>query len=207
MQVNEDSSLELCGLIVDVIECVTSSAGKGLSVLESYPWLSECLEIIKNTANGAQDTYPTSAATHTIPTTFADGSPIPEQRQEYTRAEQVLDSVLYPPGTLFGDSPRTILQCNGHKFFRTKTGRFGIGPADVEENDILCSMYGARTLWALRPLIPSEKGRGQQVSTFSGQSTGDQDFKLLGSAYTPSLLKGEAWIGTRCVSMQRFKLR
>ncbi|KAF4625963.1 hypothetical protein G7Y89_g12201 [Cudoniella acicularis] len=194
MQVKEDSSLELCGLMVDVIDCVTKSAGQGLLDLESYPWLTECLEIIKSTAFVPYDVYPTSAAIPAIPTTLAGGSPIHELRQKYMRAEEVLKYVLYPPGTLLKTSPRTILRCNGRKFFRTKAGRLGIGPANLEKNDLLCSMYGARTLWALRPREPSEKARGQQVGEFSRPDTKEQEFELLGSAYTASLLKGEAWL-------------
>ncbi|MCJ1405116.1 hypothetical protein MMC11_008342 [Xylographa trunciseda] len=206
MHVNEDSSLELCGLIVDVIECVTTSPGQGLLDLESYPWLTQCLEIINSTPFVPYDVYPTSAAIPATPTTFADGSPIHELRQRYMRAEEVLKYVLYP-GTILEASPSTILRCNDRKFFRTKASRLGIGPANLKENDLLCAMYGARTLWALRPFGSPEKAQGQQTSEFSGQETEEPEFELLGSAYTPSLLKGEAWVGTSCESMQRFKLR
>jgi hypothetical protein len=207
MQFNEDSSLELCGLSVDLIECVTASAGEGMLDLESYPWLTQCLEIINSTTFVPYDVYPTSAVIQAIPATYPGGLPIPELRQKYMRAEEVLKYVLYPPGTLLESSARTILRCNGRKFFRTKAGRLGIGPATLEENDILCAMYGARTIWALRPCKPSEKARGKEASECSRQDTEEQEFELLGSAYTPSLLKGEAWVGTSCESMQRFKLR
>ena len=207
MQVSEDSSLELCGLKVDVVECVAASAGQGLLDLESYPWLTQCLDIINRTTFVPYDVYPTSAAIPATPTTFADGSPISELRQRYMRAEEVLKYVLYPPGTLLETSSRTILRCNGRKFFRTKASRLGIGPANLEENDLLCAIYGARTLWALRPRKSSEKAQGLQRNDFSRQDTEEQEFELLGSAYTPSLLKGEAWVGTSCESMQRFKLR
>ena len=206
MQVNEDSSLELCGLEVDVVECVTVSPGQGLLDLASYPWLGECLKIINSTAFVPYNVYPTSSTIPATPTTFADGSPISELRQKYMRAEEVLKYVLYPPGTLLDTSPRTILRCNGRKFFRTKASRLGIGPADLKENDLLCAMYGARTLWALRRFEISE-ARGLHKSEFSRQDTEEQEFELLGSAYTPSLLKGEAWVGTSCESIQRFKLR
>lgn len=207
MQANEDSSLELCGLTVDVIECVTATAGKGMLRLESYPWLTQCWEIIKNTTFVPYDVYPTIATIPATPATETDGSPIHELRQRYMRAEEVLKYVLFPPGTLLDASPRTILRCNGRKFFRTKAGRLGIGPVNLEENDLLCAMYGAHTIWALRPRKPSEKARGQEASKFSRQGTEEQEFELLGSAYTPSLLKGEAWVGTSCESMQRFRLR
>ena len=207
MHVSEDSSLELCGLIVDVIEYVTTSAGQDLLDLESYPWLTQCLKIINSTTFVPYKVYPTSAAIPTTPTTFEDGSPISQARQRYKRAEEVLKYVLYPPGTLLEASPRTILRCNGRKFFRTKASRLGIGPANLEEGDLLCAMYGARTLWALRPCKSPDKARGLPASKLSRQEINEQDFELLGSAYTPSLLKGEAWEGTSCESMRRFKLR
>jgi hypothetical protein len=207
MQFNEDSSLELCGLTVDVIECVTASAGEGMLDLESYPWLTQCLEIINSTTFVLYDVYPTNATIPAAPATYEGGLPIHELRQRYMRAEEVLKYVLYPPGTLLETSARTILRCNGRKFFRTKASRLGIGPANLEENDLLCAMYGARTIWALRPRKPSQRARGQEASEFSRQDTEEQEFELLGSAYTPSLLKGEAWVGTSCESMQRFKLR
>ncbi|MCJ1408010.1 hypothetical protein MMC19_002083 [Ptychographa xylographoides] len=207
MQVNEDSSLELCGLVVDVIECVTASAGRGLLDLESYPWLAECLKIMNSTTFVEYDVYPKSAAIPAVPTTLADGSPIHELRQRHMRAEEVLKYVLYPPGTLLEASPRTILRCNSRKFFRTKAGRLGIGPADLEENDLLCAMYGARTLWALRPRKASEKAQGLQTTESGRRDTEEQEYELLGSAYTPSLLKGEAWVGKGCESMRRFRLR
>jgi hypothetical protein len=207
MKYNEDSSLELCGLTVDVIERVTVSAGEDMLDLESYPWLTQCWEIIKSTPFVPYDVYPASAVIPAVPATFPGDVPINEQRQRYMRMEELLKYVLFPPGTPLDTSARTILKCNGRKFFRTKAGRLGIGPADLKENDILCSMYGARTIWALRPRNPPENARGQEASELSRQDTEDQEFELLGSAYTPSLFKGEAWVGTSCESMQRFKLR
>ena len=207
MQVNEDSSLELCGLTVDVIDCVTTAPGERILDLDSYPWLAECWEIIKKTPFVPYDVYPEEAVIPTIPTTEVDGSPIHELRQRYRRAEEVLKYALYPPGTLLEASPRTLIHCNNRKFFRTKAGRLGIGPADLEENDILCAMYGARTLWALRPRKLLVKTQRQQASQSGRHDIEEREFELIGSAYTPSLLKGEAWVGTSCESMQRFKLK
>jgi hypothetical protein len=94
MQVNEDSSLELYGLVVDVIECVTASAGQGMLGLESYPWLTQCLDIINSTTFVSYDVYPSTAAISATPTTFADCLPMDELRQRYMRAEEVLKYVL-----------------------------------------------------------------------------------------------------------------
>ena len=207
MQINEDSSLELCGLTVDVIVCVTASAGERMLDLESYPWLAECVKIINSTPFVPYDVYHASDNIPSIPTTYPGGIPIHEQRRRCMHAEELIKYVLFPPGTPVDTSARTILKCNGRKFFRTKAGRLGIGPADLEENDILCAMYGARTIWALRPLKSSENAQGQEASGSGRQDIESQEFELLGSAYTPSLLKGEAWAGTSCELMHRFKLR
>lgn len=190
MYVNDDASLELCGLIADVIDCVTKSVGDVVLSIKSYPWLIECLDIIKSTSFGPFDVDPTQAAIPAIPTAWSTSVSIPEQQQEYMRAKEVLMEVLYPPSTPLKEFSRNLGRCDGRRFFRTKAGRFGIGPADLAENDFLCSMYGARALWGLRPL-DAEK----------------QEFEFLGCAYTPSLLKGEAWAGTSCEEMRRFKLR
>ncbi|KAE9373085.1 HET-domain-containing protein [Stipitochalara longipes BDJ] len=207
MQCNEDSSLELCGLAVDVIECVTASPGEGMLDLKSYPWLAECVGIIMSTPFVPYDVYPASADIPAVPATFPGNVPIHEQRQRYMRAEELVKYVLFPPGTPVDTSARTILKCNGRKFFRTKASRLGIGPADLEENDLLCAMYGARSIWALRPPKSSEDARGQDASESKRHDIEGQEFELLGSAYTPSLFKGEAWVGTSCESMQLFKLR
>ncbi|MCJ1282264.1 hypothetical protein MMC26_001587 [Xylographa opegraphella] len=197
---SSSSSLELCGLEVDIVERVTASPGARMLDLDSYPWLSECLRIIHSTPFVPHGVYPATATglIPASPTAAVDGSPIHPRRQKYTRAEELLKYVLYPPGTMLVSSPRTILRCNGRTFFATRAGRLGIGPAGLRADDRLCAMYGARTLWALRPLEGAvERCPGARESAF----------ELLGSAYTPSLLKGEAWAGKSCEAMRRFTLR
>lgn len=161
MQVNQDFSLELCGLTVDIVDCVTATAGDRLLDLESYPWLIECLGIIESTSFVPYHVYPENPVIPSTPTTLASGTPISEPRQRYMRAEETLKYVLFPPGTI---TAGTVLMCNKRKFFRTKAGRLGIGPANLEANDILCAMYGARSLWALRPHKSSEKSPGGEKS-------------------------------------------
>lgn len=205
MKINDDCSLELCGLEVDTIECVTTSPGRSMMDLDRYQWLTECLDIMKSATFFPYDVYPAQAKIPAISSTREDGSPIPSQLQGYTQAEEVLKYVLYPPGLLKA-SPRSLLPCSGRKFFRTKAGRLGFGPAALQENDLLCAMYGARSLWALRPYDAAEETRELQSSD-SCLKTSSEDFELLGSAYTPSLLSGEAWTGTSCEAMRRFKIR
>lgn len=199
MQVSKFCSLELYGLVVDVIERVTISAGQDMLEHRSYPWLCECMDIVRSSSFVSHGVYPDKAVIPPVPASFPDGEPISEQRQRYQQVEEVLKYILYPPGTLLEASPRTILRCNGCKFFRTKASRLGIGPADLKEGDLLCAMYGARTVWALRPLKDSSDGN----YTLNAE---EHKFELLGSAYTPSLLKSQAWVGTSCEAMRKFKI-
>lgn len=204
MQVDHDASLELCGLVMDAVDRVTMSAGQRMHMYENHTWLDECLNIINEFDFVQYDVYAESFVVDPVATNYPIGELISEERRVYMRMEEILEDVLYPPKAL-KPAAGNIMRCNGRKFFRTEAGRFGIGPPDLKKDDILCAMYGARTLWALRPCEASEKARNQVES--SQRDDQQQTFELVGCAYTPSLLSGQAWVGTSCESMRRFKLR
>jgi hypothetical protein len=208
MTVNEDSSLDILGLSVDSIEEVTVTSGKDSMALKSYAWVKECLEMVKSIRQNADDI---DHSTGTVSTASTDVSTIDEPQQRYDRAEEALIAVLYPPGVIPNvPEPNVpegkLLWCNDRKFFRTKAGRFGLGPSDLKPDDLLCAMYGGRALFALRPYTQANAVPIGPRSRSSQRNVEVKEFKLLGSAYTPYLSNGEAFTGTDCDSMKFFRL-
>lgn len=198
MQVNEDNSLELCGLVVDTVDRVTTSACQDIIDPESCAWIAECLDISTEVEVVQYDIYPESFSLAPVHSFY------PEEYQELMRLEQILAHVLYPQ--THDLSSADMLACNDRKFFRTKAGRLGIGPTDLKSNDILCAMYGASTFWALRPRHKACSRQRKQGLQFTHFDIEQEAFELLGCVHTPSLSKGQAWMGTSCESMFRFKI-
>jgi hypothetical protein len=60
------------------------------------------------------------------------------------------------------------------RFFVTKKGYMGIGPAYMEEGDIVCVLFGGPTPYVLRPL------------------SSDSEYQFLGECYVDDLMNGEA---------------
>lgn len=153
-----------------------------------------------------QDPDDIDDSTGTVSTASTDVSTIDEPQQRYDRAEEALTAVLYPPGVILNTPEGKLMWCNDRKFFRTKAGRFGLGPSDLKPDDLLCAMYGGRALFALRPYTQAKAVPIGPRSRSSQRDVEVNEFKLLGSAYTPCLSNGEAFIGTDCDSMKFFRL-
>ncbi|MCJ1287260.1 hypothetical protein MMC26_006608 [Xylographa opegraphella] len=66
--------------------------------------------------------------------------------------------------------------CSGRRFFITKKGYFGIGPAELEEGDEIYILAGGKHPFALRPSL------GPQPDTF----------ELVGDCYVHGIMDGEA---------------
>ncbi|OCL13195.1 hypothetical protein AOQ84DRAFT_372400 [Glonium stellatum] len=62
---------------------------------------------------------------------------------------------------------------HGRTFFRTRRGRFGMRPSDIEQGDIIAILYGLRTPFILRPASPAGCWR------------------IIGDSYIPPLMSGE----------------
>jgi hypothetical protein len=82
--------------------------------------------------------------------------------------------------------------CSGRKFFSTQTGRFGLGPQDLEEGDLICALYAGRPLFVLRPV--------------ESQGELKKRHRIVGDAYVPGLMKGEGFRGKKFEDMQEFCL-
>lgn len=199
MRLNSDHSIELCGLPMDTVEHVSKTPGHDLLNAKSSPWLHDCLEIIRKYGDFPRfDVYPEVLCIPEVPPPPPD-LVYTEQGRQHKLAQEILIYVLYPSDIVAKDA-RHLGRCEGRKFFSTKAGRFGIGPEGLAEGDLLCVMYGASTVWALRPTDSrSHVGGGTHIE--------GSEFELVGCAYTPSLWRGQAWDKTSCESMRRFRLR
>jgi hypothetical protein len=69
--------------------------------------------------------------------------------------------------------------CNGRRFFVTKKGYFGIGPAELEEGDEIYILAGGKLPFVLRPLPESQP----------------DTFELVGDCYVHGIMDGEAVSG------------
>jgi hypothetical protein len=208
MLVHEDSSLEMYGLRIDIVEKVTASAAKDLWELDSYPWLTECLDMVHSTISIENlEVDPTITAIHDTLMSLPEGAGTQGPRKSLIRARDTLKGVLYPPGTFRGNiSGGQLTRCHGRKFFCTKDGRIGIGHPKLQKDDVLYVMHGAYTPWALRPWSSLEKPGEVRPSDCDGKRTEKEAFELIGSTYLPNFLKGEALEGKSIESMERFKI-
>lgn len=65
--------------------------------------------------------------------------------------------------------------CDQRRFFRTESGFYGLGPACMQEGDIVVVLYGGKVPYALRPVGPH--------------------FAFLGEFYVDSIMRGEIFDG------------
>ena len=101
------------------------------------------------------------------------------------------------------DHTPCVLYCNNRRFFRTAEGKFGIGPADLKEVDIVCGFLGPIPLVVLQQLMP------QSLDLLDGSSSSRKDtdtFQVEDDAYMPDFMHGEAFRGRSCESMKHFQL-
>ena len=64
---------------------------------------------------------------------------------------------------------------SGRKFFITKAGRMGLGPAEMRPGDVVCVLFGSPTPFLLR------------------RTTVVEEFKFVGECYVNGLMNGEAF--------------
>jgi len=75
----------------------------------------------------------------------------------------------------------------GRSFCRTDTGHLGWVPADAEEGDCVCILFGGRTFYVLRP-------------------DGDEHYRLIGECYLHGLMQGEG-VDKLEVDTRQFNIR
>ena len=68
--------------------------------------------------------------------------------------------------------------CQNRRMFATTYGRIGLGPPDLQPEDMIFAFIGAETLFALRPIS-------------------EGNFKLIGDAYVDGLMFREAFEAAR----------
>ena len=218
MSTNEDSSLNVLGLSLDFIEKVSSDTGRFWigyfdhnggpdtdRLSQSYSWAKGCLNIVDGAPEDATQTINVVGA---APPTSADdawAAFVIELFDQYTRALTALSAVLFPAHSLLDPSGGSfVLWCNSRKFFRTKAGKFGLGPPDLEKDDVVCALFGGYPLFVLRPV--KFEALAEQRSRPPSQTIPEEDFEVVGDAYMPDLMHGEAFQGRSCESMRNFRL-
>lgn len=71
-----------------------------------------------------------------------------------------------------------IWAAHNRRFFRTKTGYYGLAHRLIRERDVCCVFEGVRVPFVLRPVGESQAGQGR--------------YKLVGDAYIHGVMRGEA---------------
>lgn len=205
ISIDDNLTFHISGLIVDVVEKTTSTAGifwgnyqdwrKRLDIIritQSCNWLRECLDIINAASPPTASTSPVVEADHT-PALPGRDVPVPVLQPFATLQSYMAllkDILRFDDDTLDNYSVRSW--CQGRKFFRTEAGKFGIGPLGLEKGDVVCALCAGTPLFVLRPVDTA--GELQQR------------YQVIGDAYVPDLMHGEGFTGKKWDSMQEFYL-
>jgi len=76
---------------------------------------------------------------------MSNGSEFEQDKRRYFASVEAVDG-----GN--GDFQKVAeMVCHVRKFFITEKGYFGVGPASMKENDLVCVLYGRRVPFLLRP--------------------------------------------------------
>ena len=201
----EGNCLSVLGLPLDTIRYVSQDIGKfgGSYIVNGNPdwtrmrlsqlWNIECLNIVAAVKGSAH---------HEASDDQGIGL--------WNKLQESLDTVhamLFPwMKRLNFDMSNFVLWCNSRKFFGTDCGRFGIGPHDLRQGDILCAMFGGVSLFALRPVERSAVKEEHNIRLHLDLLPGEL-FEVVGDAYVPDLMHGEGFRGRSCEDMMHFRLR
>ncbi|KAH6721662.1 heterokaryon incompatibility protein-domain-containing protein [Leptodontidium sp. MPI-SDFR-AT-0119] len=79
---------------------------------------------------------------------------------------------VFGSGGLVDDAVREAAFCDERRFFRTALGYYGIGPCELENDDLIVVLFGGTTPYVLRPT--------------------SEGYKFVGECYVYGLMNGEA---------------
>lgn len=219
MKLNEDLSLDVLGLPLDTVDKVSSGLGifwDSYFAVDGEPdvdrlsqtcsWLKHCLNIVKNLSDDAAHTVKIVGAE--IPAT-ADAhwaEYVIELYGQYEQAMQSMANVLFPPHTQINpDLSSFVIWAQNRKFFRTKAGKFGLAHQEVQENDIVCALFGGYPLFILQRVQDQSSAAATHGNTCDRPYAGES-FHVVGDAYVPDWKSGQEFQGTSCEAMRIFKL-
>ena len=213
---DDPTALNILGLrLDDTVQNVSLDVGKFWSeyfdddrkayhqdrLSQALVWASDCHEIIENKTD-----------VHARKTEADTGREMLLAPLEHTGCAQlltVLDSLereiafkLFPKNE---DHPRVLiyLWCNGRKFFRTRKGKFGLGPPDIQPGDVPCAFFGSTPLFLLRSV--NQQGAEAQEHAPDNLPR-EEEFCIVGDAYIPELMNGEIFQSRSCEDMRNFRL-
>ena len=214
------TSLNVLGIPVQVVKVKSNETGRFwveyidttaedfapylLRLQRSHSWAIRCLKISKGIPeSGPSNHYrPEEADISLMPN---DVDAMIALWQNFIESSTALTGVLFPqaiPNTR--DLSSLCIWCNGRRFFRTTSGSIGLGPADLQPGDMICSILGANPLFVLRR--STQQSSDMENSEQNLYSDGEESFQVIGDAYMPGFMNGEAFQIKRMEFMRYFKL-
>ena len=190
--------LTVLGLPLDTIRYVSRNVGRfwgSYIVNDSHDWgrlrssciwATESLNAVSGSARGE-------------PTAEAGDAAIIELWNMLQDCSRALDALLFPGKVKF-DMSDFVLWCNGRKFFRTDSGRYGLGHPDMKEGDVVSVLYGGVSLVLLRP-HEETLFRNLHLDLLRNRT-----LEVIGDAYVPGLMHGEGFRGRSCEDMMELRL-
>lgn len=85
--------------------------------------------------------------------------------------------------------------CNKRKFFITREGLFGLGPAVLKEEDFVAVLLGGDVPFIVREVVGSEEGSLEERKSANKPVPMDRKFQLIGECYVDGLMQGQGVAG------------
>ena len=193
--ISGSNNIKVRGFSVDEVAIVVSTPWsfsqypdqqKGLNgaAAKLLEWESECVSLSKITYK--QDTIPEAHWRTLIGNKLYDEDPTPvgDVSEDYHNMLSYLitlrDGISFDAGAEEKTSLRLYFSamqsaCQGRRFFSTKGGRIGLGPAQLKAGDTICVFYSGGPLYSLR---------------FKSK---DEIANLIGETYVHALMNNEAF--------------
>jgi hypothetical protein len=165
-------------------------------IVRSFSWLRECFDIIKATSGSTAYPEAYDEIDTTSPGARTDTGPGPNEQLflDMHRYRNQLKVLLGAEQDFCGSKSGNYFEllCSGRKLFATQSAKFGLGPPEMEEGDLVCALYTGWPLFVLRPVERRDESR--------------QCSQVIGDAYISCFMNGEAFRGKTLDEMQEFCL-
>lgn len=89
--------------------------------------------------------------------------------------------------------------CNKRKFFFSRKGFFGLGPAALREEDFVAILVGADVPFVIREVVESGEGSLEERFRANKPVPMDRKFQLIGECYVEGLMQGQGVRGVEIV--------
>jgi hypothetical protein len=186
---NSDNIL-VQGLRIDTVASVVSSEPPWLGsadpniACQVLDWEAECLKVAQEVfdmPNGVPKEHWCTLIAGKMHKTMPCGSDHIDSYYNMKRVWGLIANraMTFPEVASGGVSTLTFMEavtfaCSGRRYFSTKNGRVGLGPADIEPGDLVCVFLSGPTPYIIR------------------QSQRNSNYKFLGESYVHGLMNSEA---------------